>query len=125
MTEHPHHDDEFVLFAGNIGCNVAGRAGHSFMVSPFFELPPSGAAQLPLFNGMTAFLCFAVFSKATSMASTTTVLGGDGVFCVPGPGTTLRDQLDRKVLNDGGTPSGQLHAWKSRFPQIMETNSDY
>ena len=78
------------------------------MVSPFFELPPSGAAQLPLFNGMTAFLCFAVFSKATSMASTTTVLGGDGVFCVPGPGTTLRDQLDRKVLNDGGTPSGQF-----------------
>ena len=42
------------------------------MVSPFFEFPPSGAAQLPLFNGMAAYpsLYFAVFSKATSMTVT-------------------------------------------------------
>ena len=75
MIEHPHHEDEFVLLAGNIWRFVAGRAGHNIMVSPSFELSPSRAAP-PLFNGnyrMTAYLYFAVFSKATSMAATVCV----------------------------------------------------
>ena len=32
-------------------------------------------------------------------------LTGDGVCCAAGPQVTLRDQFDRKVLNDDGTPS--------------------
>ena len=40
------------------------------MESPFFELPASGSAPLPLFNAMTTYLYFAVFSKATSITAT-------------------------------------------------------
>ena len=40
------------------------------MVSPFFELQPTGAAQLPLFNAMSAYLYFEIFSRTTSMAAT-------------------------------------------------------
>ena len=48
------------------------------MESPFFELQVGGSAQLPWFNGMTAYLYFAVFSKASSIAATA-VPGGFGL----------------------------------------------
>ena len=116
MIEHPHHDDEFVLFASNLGRFVPGLQGHHIMEWPLFEHPASGSAPLPLFNGMTAYLYFAVFSKATSIAATARPGGfglpasitGDGVWCASGPRVTLRDQFDRNVLNDDGTPSQRL-----------------
>ena len=69
------------------------------MESPFFELAASGSAPLPFFNGMSAYLYFTVFSKATSLAATA-VPGGfgspaeccpltsDGAFCAAGPQIT-------------------------------------
>ena len=115
MIGHLHHDDEFVLFAGNFGRFVPDRQGHNIVESPFFELAASGSA-LPLFNGMSSYLYITVFSKATSLAATA-VPGGFGspAECCPlvsgrvlpasKPQITLRGQFDRKVLNDDGTPS--------------------
>ena len=60
MIEQPHHDDECVLLAGNLGRSVPGRAVHNIMVSPFFEIPQKGATPLLLFNGMAAYLYFTV-----------------------------------------------------------------
>ena len=77
MIEHLHHDDYLHNFAGNLGRFVPGRQGHNIMESPFFELAASGSAPLPFFNGMPAYLYFAVFSKATSLAATA-VPGGIG-----------------------------------------------
>ena len=78
MIDHPHHDDAFVYaIAGNLGRFVPGLQEHNIMESPFFELPASGSAPLPLFNAMTTYLYFAVFSKATSIAGTA-VPGGFG-----------------------------------------------
>ena len=63
MIEHPHHDDECVLFAGNRGRFVPGRPEHNITEPPFFELPASGSAPPPLFKGMAAYLYLTVFSK--------------------------------------------------------------
>jgi hypothetical protein len=46
------------------------------MVAPFFEFSPSRAALLPLFNGISAYLYFEIFSKAPSISATT--VSGDG-----------------------------------------------
>jgi hypothetical protein len=51
------------------------------MVAPFFELPPTGAAPLPLFNGMSAYLYFEIFSKAASISSTTMAGSDDQQLC--------------------------------------------
>ena len=61
---------------------VPGRQGHDIMMAPFFEFPPSGAAPLPLFNGMSAYLYFQIFSKAPSMSATTTA-GSDDELLMP------------------------------------------
>jgi hypothetical protein len=52
------------------------------MTAPFFEFPPSGAVPLPLFNGMSAYLYFQIFSKAPSM-SATTMPGSDDELLMP------------------------------------------
>ena len=74
IIEHPRHDDQFA----NLGCFVPGRRRHNIMESLFFELQANGSVPVPLFNGTTAYLYFAVFSKATSLA-VTTVLGNFGL----------------------------------------------
>ena len=65
-----------MLIAGNLGRMVPGRQGHNIMETPFFALPLAGEQPLPLFNGMSAYLYFEIFSKAPSLAATT-VPGSD------------------------------------------------
>ena len=70
------HDDKCMPFAGNLGRMVAGRQGHNIMQTPFFAFPRAGEPPLPLFNGMSAYLYYEIFSKAPSMAALT-VPGSD------------------------------------------------
>ena len=114
MIEHLNHDDEFVLFAGNLGRFVPGQRDTTLWRAPSSsmlrvvqrrclcstECPPISTSQSspkqPLWQQPP---CQVVLDRRPSAARL--LITGDSVFCAAGPQITF----DRKVFNDDGTPS--------------------